>query len=80
MALESLTKWSVSLKKYDGTDSEGKSKYKNLSLPNMSENYYEEDKSDALDRAYAMATAIGPVLDNTISSVISKTESTISGV
>ena len=63
MAVETLKKISVNVKLNNGTDSEGNVRRVNVTIGNLSEENFDNDK------ALAVVTALAPCLSKTVSSV-----------
>lgn len=72
MAVKTLKKITVSVKLNNGTDSEGNVKLVSVSLGNMSEENFDDDK------ALAVVTALAPCLAKTVSSIEESDLSTLS--
>ena len=71
MAIETLRKVDVKVKLNNGTDAQGKAKYANISLGDLSEENYDAD--DALE----VVTALAPCLSKTVSMVNQTKESSL---
>lgn len=72
MAVKTLKKITVNVKLNNGTDSEGNVKLVSVSLGNMSEENFDDDK------ALAVVTALAPCLAKTVSSIEESDLSTLS--
>ncbi|MBQ9222102.1 MAG: hypothetical protein IJ587_12725 [Synergistaceae bacterium] len=72
MAVSTLKKISVNVKLNNGTDSEGNVRLVSVTLGNLSEENYDNDK------ALAVVTALAPCLSKTVSSIEKVEVSTLS--
>ena len=72
MAVSTLKKISVNVKLNNGTDSEGNVRLVSVTLGNISEENYDNDK------ALAVVTALAPCLSKTVSSIEKVEVSTLS--
>lgn len=69
MASYAMRSVSTKVKLNDGTDTQGRDKYVTINLPNQSEEYFGNSKSDFGDKTLAIITALAPCLSKTVSSV-----------
>lgn len=78
MATTTLKKLTARLKLEDGIDAQGNMRYVNQALGDLNEAYYSSNTAAAIDKLYAIRTAIAPTLSKTIGTMETVATSEIS--